>query len=420
MTSLLRALACAVVGLLFGAGTLIGLQQAPSQPTDAESGTAAEHTTTARRTTTPAPAAPTAPAGGLKPAPVPAPEERILLAWTPGGLPDGFGDTLATVPRLERLTVVGGGLLEMTASHDAEGRPVDVLASGFVIPLDAIAFHPDRYAGFAPKSAAPQLRGLEQGEVLLGERSAVLRRLGPGGTLQLGGGRTLTVAGVVDDQLIGGAEVALRAEDAVGTPAAVPRYALLTYSGERAAVEQAVREALPAGTPLRLRGPGETPYLRHGDAVLPQAVIKERFGEFAYRPEPGRDFIQDPDWTAEHIVTADVPLIGEVRCHRALVHALAGALGELQRGNLSHLVDPAGYAGCHSSRLVSAETSVSRHAWGVAVDLNFPKNPVGQASAQDTRLVEVMERWGFTWGGQWLVPDPAHFEYLRPPPLEGH
>jgi len=26
-----------------------------------------------------------------------------------------------------------------------------------------------------------------------------------------------------------------------------------------------------------------------------------------------------------------------------------------------------------------------------------------------------MERWGFTWGGRWLVPDPAHFEYLRPP-----
>jgi hypothetical protein len=25
-----------------------------------------------------------------------------------------------------------------------------------------------------------------------------------------------------------------------------------------------------------------------------------------------------------------------------------------------------------------------------------------------------MERWGFTWGGRWLVPDPAHFEYLRP------
>jgi hypothetical protein len=27
----------------------------------------------------------------------------------------------------------------------------------------------------------------------------------------------------------------------------------------------------------------------------------------------------------------------------------------------------------------------------------------------------VMERWGFVSGGDWLIPDPGHFEYLRPP-----
>jgi hypothetical protein len=34
---------------------------------------------------------------------------------------------------------------------------------------------------------------------------------------------------------------------------------------------------------------------------------------------------------------------------------------------------------------------------------------------QDPRLVEIFQQWGFTWGGQWLVSDPAHFEYVRPP-----
>ena len=33
----------------------------------------------------------------------------------------------------------------------------------------------------------------------------------------------------------------------------------------------------------------------------------------------------------------------------------------------------------------------------------------------DPRVVEVMERWGFEWGGRWLVPDPMHFEFLRFP-----
>jgi D-alanyl-D-alanine carboxypeptidase len=33
--------------------------------------------------------------------------------------------------------------------------------------------------------------------------------------------------------------------------------------------------------------------------------------------------------------------------------------------------------------------------------------------------VAIFERWGFTWGGRWLVLDGMHFELLsqRPPPL---
>ena len=65
--------------------------------------------------------------------------------------------------------------------------------------------------------------------------------------------------------------------------------------------------------------------------------------------------------------------------------------------------------------LINPGGDLSRHAWGAAVDLNYAKNPTGTASGQDPRLVAVMERWGFTWGGGWLVPDPSHFEYVRPP-----
>jgi hypothetical protein len=184
-------------------------------------------------------------------------------------------------------------------------------------------------------------------------------------------------------------------------------------------VAAAVHRALPPGLPVRLRGPGETPFFRAGDAVLPQAMIKERFGEFAWRPAGGGDFVQDPAWQAANLATRRVPILGPVRCNRVLLPALAGAMRELEQHNLAGLVDPAAFAGCWNSRLARGGDGASRHAWGAAVDLNIAGNPTGLDSAQDPRLVEVMERWGFTWGGRWLVPDPAHFEYLRPPVLRG-
>ena len=42
---------------------------------------------------------------------------------------------------------------------------------------------------------------------------------------------------------------------------------------------------------------------------------------------------------------------------------------------------------------------LSHHSWGVAVDLNIAGNYYGVPPDQDSRLVAVMERWGFAWGG---------------------
>jgi hypothetical protein len=320
------------------------------------------------------------------------------------------------------VTVVRGGLLGLAGSVDADGRPVDRPRPGTTIPVEAIGFDPATYPALLPASARVAFARLRPGEALLGATSARLRRLGPGGRLRIaagaagGRGRWLTVAGVVDDALVGAAEVAVSVAGARTIGIARDRYLLLTYAGDRTAVAGRLRRALPPRLPVRLRGPGETPFFRAGDAVLPQAMVKERFGEFAWRKGPGDGFVQDPAWQAANLATARVPILGRVRCNRALVPALAGAMGELRQRGLARLVDPRAYAGCWNPRLTRGGSGVSRHAWGAAVDLNVAGNPTGLASAQDPRLVEVMERWGFTWGGRWLVPDPAHFEWLRTPP----
>jgi hypothetical protein len=345
----------------------------------------------------------------------PAPSNRVLLVWASRRLPARFAARLRAVPGITSVTTVQGDLVGLVRSTTAERRPVDSPRKGMVIPIDAIAFDPATYPSFLPVSSRAAFRHLGRREALLGATSARLRRLGPGGRLLIGGSRWLTVAGVVDDSLVGGAELALTSAGGSAAGIRTDRYLLVTYQTDRAKVETAIRERLPAGLGPRFRGPGETPFFRNGDAVLPQALVKERFGEFAYRPSPRRAFTEDPAWVAANIVTATLPILGRVRCHRALMRALGGALNELQQRNLDGLVDPAGFGGCWNPRLIRVGAGVSRHAWGAAVDLNTRGNPTGLESAQDPRLVEVMRRWGFTWGGHWLIPDPSHFEYLRAP-----
>lgn len=350
-------------------------------------------------------------------APMPEPSSQVLLAWTPSRLDDGLAQAASRTANVDTVSVVAGGTVDLVRSRDRDGRIVDEPAAGWFLPLDAIAVDPAVHADFAGGADRGALADLPDGEAVLSRTSAELRRIGPGASLELRGGQRLVVSAVVDDTAIGAAELAVTAATGPRVGIDQPRYALLAYRGDRAALEAELHGALMPGVTARFRAPGETPFLRNADAVLPPLVLKQRFGEFAYQPAaPGqRELAQDPAWEAENIVTRTLPIVGEMRCHRAVLDAVEGALRELQAENLAGLVDPAAYAGCWNPRLTVPGGDLSHHAWGVAFDINYGTNPTGQSSVQDPRLVEVLERWGFTWGGDWLVPDPAHFEYLEPP-----
>jgi hypothetical protein len=172
---------------------------------------------------------------------------------------------------------------------------------------------------------------------------------------------------------------------------------------------------------LRFRAPGETPYFRHGDAVLPPVTFKTFFGEFAGRPTAGGWLRVDPAWEAEHITTEDVPILGRVTCARALLPQLRGALGEIERAGLARLIDAGDYGGCYGPRFLNRDpgAGISHHAWGAAVDINVSGNLFGRVPTMDQRIVAIFERWGFTWGGRWLVPDGMHFEFVGAAPVAG-
>jgi hypothetical protein len=406
----------ALAGGLLGGGAMVAIQAADSRPGSPAPPrrASAEH---AGATTIPP--STRAPASATQTTPPTPPGPSVLLVWSRSaagrGLDPGLEPEAAALTNVSATSLVRAGNLDLVGSHDMEGTPVDTLSPGWAIPLDAAAVDPARHADFVPIADRAALAGLRPGEAVLGRTSAGLRRLAPGGVIELTGGRSVVVSAVVEDASIGGAELAVDVATGESLGLTTPRYLLVAYRGDRPALEDRLRAAIASGTVVRFRGPGETPYLRHADAVLPQAQIKARFGEFSYRARAGGRFEQDPRWQAENIVARRVPVLGTVRCHRGILDALVGALTEIEKAGLAGLVEQAGYDGCFNPRLVAGSDSVSRHAWGVAFDMGFSSNPTGLESVQDPRVVEIFRRWGFTSGDSWLVPDAGHFEFVAPP-----
>lgn len=317
----------------------------------------------------------------------------LLLAWTTGGLPDHAADRMSALVGVTGVTEVRGAELRLTGSHDAEGTERLSLPTGAAVPIDALAVDPAGYARDLPRATARIVRRLPRDGALLGATSARLRGIGAGGSLTFGS-TTVRVIAVVPDALVGAAEVVVRDDSPLAI--ATPRFLLVAYRGDRSEIESAIAGALQR--PVRFRAPGETPYLRHGDAVLPQALVKTRFGEFWYRTDARGVVTIDPRWVERNIVAIDVPGVGRLRCHRLVAADLRRALMEAAPKNNAPAIafDP---------QIASPSLGPSRHAWGIGLTLH-------PAAADTARTIAKLTNVGFTWGGLWLNQSPDYYEWV--------
>ncbi len=188
----------------------------------------------------------------------------------------------------------------------------------------------------------------------------------------------------------------------------------LTFPSFRAAIGPLLEE--PGN--LRLERPGGTRFVRVASGVNPPVVMKQVFGEFTAAPRAGSPvfFTADPAWYDANIRTRTVPILGAVTCHRKLFPPLVGALQEVVDRGLDRRIHI--YSGCYAARTVgrSATAPPSQHAYGAAIDIDAPTNAMGDTTpAMDPRVVEVFQRWGFHWGGDFVITDGMHFEYGSPP-----
>src|SRR5205807_684666 len=146
-----------------------------------------------------------------------------------------------------------------------------------------------------------------------------------------------------------------------------------------------------------------------------QGQLDQRFGMFGvHRTATG--FVPDPAWVSAHIVQRRLPQLGRVACNRLIMQPLTAAMTEITRRGWGKIINTADFiyeGGCWNSRMARFEPgTISHHTWGMAVDINVAANPLGAAPHQDPRLVAIMAKYGFTWGGRWLRRDANHFEWV--------
>jgi hypothetical protein len=318
-----------------------------------------------------------------------------LLVWAPGGFSEREVGRVRDSTRVAAISAVRTG----TLSAAARGRP------GYkVVPVETMAVDTNAYTAAAGKPGRKLATLLPKGAVL-SKTGAKLRKVKSGGKLKLTGNRTVAVSGVVDDALLGGYEVAMERTLARRYGIQRAAYLLIRPRGSADGLQADVRKLLK-GRAVQFATPGDRPYVRGGDGVLPLAQVKARFGEFAlpslHRGRP------DPRWTRANLVTRKLPVLGRVRCHRLVVDDLGKAMDDVARQGLRGLVDVGDFrrqGGCWSPRLLrdARGGKLSRHAWGIAVNLKV---------TADERLIQTMARHGFAWGGSFARPDATHFEWV--------
>jgi hypothetical protein len=307
-------------------------------------------------------------------------------------------------------------------AHVRDGADIMRLGNGWRIPM-ATMVAPAAYLREVAGDAVATLA--VPGTVLMGERSASVRKAKAGDVLTLRDHkfrkRVFVIAAIVPNDFVDYGDLFITAESAIVlgnmniarvTITSIP--SVKTVLGALAARGFVINESLRLRTSWDRANP---------DGTLGTSSVKKLLGEFAFRPTGGSGIEIDATWRMKNILWrhsfTGVKLRGN--CHKVVVVAIQNALTEIAKSGLSSMIDVQNsnrYGGCFTgryNRLAGTFGAPSRHAYGMALDINTTTNAQWSVPQMNCRIVRIFRKWGFAWGGNFWPSDGMHFEYVGEP-----
>lgn len=333
-------------------------------------------------------------------------------------------DTVTTVRPALRATLSEGvtdGILQQVRTVPGVAAAAGVVLSQLEIEapsgntqITVAGVDPDEFRPLAPDLTA-QARFVWEGlhrsqtfianeeyQILGGQPIQSIAAQGPGGrqVLQIGGVATNGAPSLA------GAIMSRRQADRLGLGSPTMLIVGVSADAKAADVTKALNGVLPDVSFESMLPPS-------GRSFFTGTSAQQAIGSFTFTVNPDGSINQDRKWINEHLASERMPIIGTVRCHKVMLPQLRAALEEIENSGLAHLLKPEQAGRCFQPRFVERDPvnhSLSKHAWGLAIDLNVYDNPEGSTPKMDSRIVAIFEKWGFRWGGRWTKPDGMHFE----------
>ncbi len=310
--------------------------------------------------------------------------------------------TVAAVGRLKKVTAMQFSL----SNPVIENEELTVAA---VDPGAYRSFTPPKYANF--QDAWDRVAG---GELALKERLKDRLTTDADGYLRLGGATdapAVHVGAYVQQQPLIDAVVNSTWVPTLGMTA---DNALLVRTGSRApaVVAKQVKKLFGDSASVTLVDKATRIGLQPGQKQIAvvTGTVAEAVGVYRYTVLSGGRIAPDAAWAREHITTEVVPLLGSVTCNKVVFPQLKQVLQEIHEQGLDDKIHPEQFAGCYYPRFIAGTSTLSNHAFGLALDINAVENQRGTVGLIDRSVVAIFQKWGFTWGGDWRYTDPMHFE----------